>query len=154
MATATNARQVIGDLEKWAEATGQDLGQAVASAALDVIRLTIKRTPVDEGRLRGNWQTTINRPAMGEIDRIDKSGNKVLAEAARVARSFKEGSIWFVNNTSYSTVVEFGLYPSTETEKTSGGFSKLAPRGMLRVSVAEFDAAIRKAIREANQSRQ
>ena len=147
MATVTNARQVIDDLERWAEVTGQELGQAVASAALQVFSSTMTRTPVDTGRLRGNWQAAINREPSGTVDR---SASAALSEARAVAQQFKEGSIFLVNNVSYAASIEYGLYG--DGPKTSGGFSKQAPRGMLRVSVAEFDSALRKAVREANQS--
>ena len=149
MATVTNARQVIGDLEKWAEATGQDLGQAVASAALQVFSATMTRTPVDTGRLRGNWQAAIDREPKGTVDR---NASAAMSEARAVTQGFKEGSIFLVNNLPYAAVVEFGLYG--DGPKTFGGFSKQAPRGMLRVSAAEFDSALRKAVRAANQSRQ
>lgn len=152
MSTATNDDLVIRDLERWAEVTGQELGQAVGSAALKVIDLTITRTPVDEGRLRGNWQTTTGSPATGVINRIDKDGRLALAEATQVVSSFVEGEIWFANNLPYAKVVEFGLYPGGSTEKTSNGFSRLAPAGMLRVSVGEFNSALRAAIRRANNS--
>ena len=147
MATVTNARQVIGDLEKWAEVTGQDLGQAVASAALQVFSSTMTRTPVDTGRLRGNWQIAIDRQPQGVTDR---KASAATAEARAVAQQFKEGSIWIVNNAPYAANIEYGLYG--DGPLTSGGFSKQAPRGMLRVSIAEFDSALRKAVRAANQS--
>ena len=148
MATVTNARQVIGDLEKWAEVTGQDLGQAVASAALQVFSATITRTPVDTGRLRGNWQIAIDRRPQGIVDR---KANAAMTEAKAVIQQFEEGSIWIVNNLPYAASIEFGLYG--DGPKTSGGFSRQAPRGMLRVSLTEFDSALRKAVRAANQSR-
>lgn len=70
------------------------------------------RTPVDQGTLKEAW--TMERA-------------KVLGDSSHVR-----------NGLPYAPVVEFGGYPNPPKGgegKTSGGFSKQAPQGMLRPAV-------------------
>lgn len=82
------------------------------------------------GRFRGNWQVTFNAPASGARDRIDPSGAATLSEGAQVLEDAKVGiTIYLVNNLPYAERLEFG-------------WSKQAPAGMVRVTVAEFQGIV------------
>jgi hypothetical protein len=61
------------------------------------------------GRLRGNWQTTVNRPATGELDRKDtirdnKDGGQAQAEVTRKVDGLKVN--YLTNNLPYVLVME------------------------------------------------
>lgn len=88
----------------------------------------IKRTPVDTGRLRANWQSSIDVAATGELKRTEES--KATAEANRVISRVKIGKVFYMsNNLPYAAIIE-------------NGGPRRTPVGMMRISVAETNAAI------------
>lgn len=91
----------------------------------------IKRTPVDEGTLRGNWQPSIGQPVTTEIARADKSGAMVTTDIAREGQRLNIGSVFYMtNNLPYAARIEFDAW------------SQQAPQGMMRIEVLETAAAI------------
>jgi len=92
----------------------------------------IKRTPVDEGTLRGNWQPSIDRPVNTTINRTDKAGQAVSADIRREGQRLNIGAVFYMtNNLPYAARIEFD------------GWSKQASAGMMRIEVLETAAAIR-----------
>lgn len=91
----------------------------------------VKRTPVDTGRLRANWQASINTEASGELSKTDKSGGSVINEASNKLASLQvmKDVYMLSNNLPYAGRIE-------------NGYSGQAPAGMMRISVAETNAAI------------
>ncbi|MCP6695861.1 hypothetical protein [Pseudomonas donghuensis] len=87
------------------------------------------------GRFRGNWQFSIDAPATGELDRIDRSGNETIAELeAQVAALTIGQTAYIVNNLPYAIPLEYG-------------HSTQAPHGMVRVTLANFQRIVDEAIR-------
>lgn len=133
-------------------------------AVIELYRRVLMRTPVDKGFLRGNWGLAIGSPesrANGKSGAVKKGG--LTAEEAKYVRSVTNflstmplGQIvWLCNTMPYCEVVEFGMYPNppkkgsfvkltkrskhgTWVMKSSGGFSKQAPAGMVQVSINEL----------------
>lgn len=99
----------------------------VKGSLLGVFSRTIARTPVDTGRLRNNWHTSIGRASEGKR-KSNKSGANAISNASEVMlKKFKLGNtVYFSNNLPYAGRVEYGSW------------SKQAPRGMLRVSILEL----------------
>lgn len=93
------------------------------ASVLELFKLVIFATPIDTGRLRGNWQTTINSPATAAIGRTDPSGAAVMAEAVANLGSLTD-VVWFTNNLPYAERIEYD------------GWSRQAPEGMVRKHVA------------------
>ena len=103
-------------------------------STISLFRNIIRRTPVKEGRLRGNWQTDLNQPASGELERIGEDAS--IREAVAVASKAKlDDSIYMVNNLPYARPIE-------------GGSSTQSPNGMVSVSVAEFNREVEKQARK------
>lgn len=104
-------------------------------ATLELFRGVILDTPVDTGRARGNWQTSVGSPQSGELDRLDKSGAKAIAEAQEKVPPGAGQVTYLANNLPY-------------IESLEQGSSKRAPEGMVRKNVDRVqkmvDAAIRK----------
>lgn len=100
------------------------------ASVLELFKLVIYSTPVDSGRLRGNWQTTINSPARAERDRLDPGGSAALAEAVANLGSLVD-VIWFVNNLPYAERIE---YDGWSTHK--------APDGMVRKHLASWQRIV------------
>lgn len=123
------------DFAKFAKLTNSSLDETGRAVALELFSSVIRDTPVDTGRARGNWQTSIGTPKESEIDR-DGSG-PALAEAARETSKFGMGKlVWLSNNMPYIYRLEFL------------GWSKQAPSGMARKNVARIQSIVRKAVAE------
>lgn len=89
------------------------------------------------GHFRGNWQVSFDAAKTGTLDRIDPKGADTKNEGESVIKSFTTGvgSIWMMNNMSYSLALEYG-------------HSSQAPAGMTRISSLEFQTFIDKAVSE------
>lgn len=105
------------------------------AATLELFSGVIKDTPVDTGRARGNWQTTVGSPATGELERDDKSGAQAIAEVQQKTPPGAGQVTCLSNNLPYIEALERGS-------------SKKSPEGMVRKNVDRVqrivDAAIRK----------
>jgi hypothetical protein len=88
------------------------------------------------GRFRGNWQVTFDTKATGQLERIDPQGDSTKSAASQVVLGFtyEVGTIWAVNNLPYGPRLEFE------------GWSSQAPSGMVRISVAEFQTFVNRAV--------
>lgn len=91
-------------IERWAKEVGASLDEASRAIKLEVFTGVIDDTRVDTGRLKGNWQTTNEKPADGEIAREDKEGNAVKDEAAETVTAL--GVDYLTNNLEYAEVWE------------------------------------------------
>lgn len=139
-----NERAVL-ELDKLVRNARASVEEVYRKAAFDLTSAIVFRTPVDTGRLRGNWQTQLGSAPDGEIEGTDSAGHGTLGKANGVIFSAQlSDSIFVVNNLPYAEVVEYGLYPNPPKRgtKTIGGYSKQAPAGMVRVSIREFTAFI------------
>lgn len=120
--------------------------------AIDLFSKVVIRTPVDIGTLRANWRPSVNKPNKSKTKKTDPSGQETIALIKKKFEKARGDRFILTNNLPYAPIVEYGLYPSKgggETAKTINGYSKQAPKGMVRVTLAEFLAAIRKKAREA-----
>lgn len=105
--------------------------------ALEALRRVVLKTPVDTGRARGNWQTTIDSPAEGEVrGRWKKTGRRskqvgqsteVMKGAQIIATARPFSTIFLTNNVPYIVRLE-------------NGWSKQAPKGMVSTTVEELRA--------------
>jgi len=112
------------NLTRWAE-------DKVRGTLFALTSRVIKETPVDTGRLRNNWQSSIGRPIRSEKTGVDRSGAGAINEAAAVAKKMELGNVfYFTNNLPYAARIEFQ------------GHSQQAPQGMLRVNVERVRASL------------
>lgn len=141
------------ELKDFAEKTNRNVNDVKQAVALDVFGRIIKATPVGNpslwkskppkgytgGRLRGNWQASINEPKAGTLKTTDKAGNKSVEQMSKIVQSAEgDGALWLVNNLPYAERVEYG-------------WSTQAPSGMVRVTIAAFQSAIDKAIKKVKK---
>jgi hypothetical protein len=116
----------------------------VRKTALDILRRVVRRTPVGNpslwqnpssappgytgGRARANWQATIGTPAQGTIESTDQG--RAMRNAPTVLRRIRgDVSVYLTNNLPYITELETG-------------HSQQAPRGMVRVTLREFNGIV------------
>jgi len=141
------------DLEKWAKKTGQKIDRAIVSACYQISEAIVMGTPVDTGRARGNWIPTVNNPSSATLTIDDKAGTMTLAKVGAVTINAPGSVYYLVNNLPYIRPLEYGLYgtgPGATDKTASTGYSIQAPQGMVRINVQNFQAALRKAVRDVN----
>lgn len=86
----------------------------ITVVALTGMKTLTELTPVDLGRLKGNWQFTIGSPAEGEIDRLDPSaegtpGRVAQADVLQRIGEWKPGDwIWYHNGLPYAVIINDG----------------------------------------------
>lgn len=124
---------------------------ACAKLALDGFSEIVKRTPVDTGRARGNWQIGIGAAPVGTLARTDKGGAVTTNDAALKivgAALPRYPVIYITNNVEYIVVLESGGFkppnPGPSKDKRKGragrvlvrdGYSVQAPRGMVALTL-------------------
>lgn len=99
------------------------------------------------GRFRANWQFTLDAPSMAVIEAVDPDGETAMGALRAVLNTMHVSTsktAHFVNNLPYAMAIEFGvdgkspLYPI---------WSKQAPRGVVRVSLAEAQQLFNRAFK-------
>ena len=142
-ARALNKKFVV-DISRWVDAAKGKVDDVVRKVLYDVSNTIILRTPVDTGRLRGNWQFGEDAIPQGE------TGSAAAPNFVSQINKAKAGHIYYIaNNLPYAAVVEYGQYPNPPkhpTGKTVGGYSSQAPAGMVRVTVLEYSSYLRDAV--------
>lgn len=126
------------DIARFAAKTGIALDRAVRMIVIEVGSSIIRMTPVDTGRLKGEWQFTI-QPATSETSAIDKNkeGTKTIAKFQGDSLVYKAGMVGYITNLMpYAIPIELG------------GSKKQAPAGMVRVTLERFQQIVNKAIQE------
>lgn len=97
------------DLKKITDSGIVDMRIFAAKLKFDTFADVIKRTRVDEGRLRGNWQISEGAPETGVLDVMDSTveGQIPSRQSAAIQKgSTPEGVTYFVNNLPYAKVYE------------------------------------------------
>lgn len=117
------------DLTKFLRHFDGNIDKTLRHTVVLVSQGVIMNSPVLTGRFRSNWQFGKTFPS-NSLDTFDKSGAATLARMAGQTVSLKAGGeVWIVNNLPYAGKLEYG-------------YSKKAPAGMVRVTLANLPAAI------------
>lgn len=117
----------LTNLNEWNFKNRETFKKVVAGVVLDIGGRIIKRTPVDTGRARGNWNFSLDRP--------DTSVNPSRKDKARVLRKSDlpdidgRHTIFIINNLDYIVSLEKGS-------------STQAPKGMVAASVQEWQRVL------------
>ncbi|MCB9902409.1 MAG: HK97 gp10 family phage protein [Planctomycetes bacterium] len=129
------------DVSRFGAKTGRQIGLAVRKIALDLFTRVIMRSPVDTGRFRANWQTTVGERATGTREAFDKGpvlpggigaavGSTAASEALQVVTRAPLGpDLWLANNLPYAVPLENGHSPQ-------------APGGMVKLSMLEVPGIV------------
>lgn len=128
------------DIRSFTSKAVQAHGKITRAATLELFSGVVKSTPVDKGRARGGWTTSVGAPA-DSPDREDKiavgqDGGEAMAEVYQKTPP-GAGQVAFLSNS----------LPYIE-ELERGHSKKQAPAGMVRINMDRVkpmvDAAIRK----------
>lgn len=138
------------DIAKFISATKIKTEVVVRRIAFDAYTRVVRKTPVDTGRARANWQVAINNLPTGQLS----PGQRGVSLGNMNA--YKLGDVIYIaNNLPYIGVLEYGGYPNppksggitkSGKSKTVGGFSRQAPQGMVGLTLIEIKKNIRKAV--------
>lgn len=122
------------DIQKFVKAAQGNIDLVVRKVAFDLFAQIVIMSPVDTGRFKGNWLVSINAiPSGVDQNKVDKSGSGTLSTIQSTVGQMKAGDvISLVNNLPYATRLEYG-------------WSKQAPAGMVRLTIANFNSVVNKA---------
>ena len=158
-----NVEMFAADLKRFSRAVHVQIEDVVRAVVFELLKMIVVRTPVDTGRAAGSWMVR-----GGEIDDFVLPESTHLSHADAVAEvmarvksvdfSNPAQMWWIYNNLPYIASLEYGLYPNPVKKgsyvkgqgyviKTVAGFSKQAPSGMVRISIAELEVRIEGIIR-------
>lgn len=115
---------------RWADKARGNADLVTRKVVMEMVSRVVLRTPVDTGRARANWQTTIGAPASTTLEAVDKAGSGAINRGVEISGRFPMGStVWISNGLPYASRLEYG-------------WSQQAPSGMVRVTVAEFQGLV------------
>lgn len=144
----------LSDLDVWAKKIGTRADNIINKVCFGMSEAVIEQTPVWRGEgkrggtARGNWQPTLNGAAQGTLDFQDEVGAATKQKAKEVSNNAAGNVFYLTNNLPYIRVLEYGLYPqgAYKTERTKGGYSVQAPKGMVRIAAREFSRKVKEQV--------
>ena len=134
------------DLNKYVKKTKTEISEVRTAYAYALYSSIVRKTPVDTGRARANWNISAGRPDTSVTENTRTSPKPKTA----IPNPEGDESIFISNNLPYIETLEYGGYPKNPkggNGKTINGYSKQAPEGMVGVTLANneniFNAAVR-----------
>ena len=109
---------------------------------LRMASLVIERSPVDTGLFRNNWFVGINAPNTTTTDKVSKKGfgekgGARYNDAVQLSPDIElNDTLYFTNSLPYARRLEFGHS------------QKMAPHGMLRLTVGDMPEILREVATE------
>lgn len=120
--------EFVGAIREFREKTMQAAEERVRDLCLDLFSRIVLRSPVDTGRFRANWRLTVGSVPGDTLELEDKTGLATISEARASLLGVRAGDTIFLSNIlPYARRLEYG-------------YSEQAPRGMVRLSLAEISA--------------
>lgn len=111
----------------WA-AKGQDILDLTVEISLQALRGIVQMSPVDTGRFRGNWITSVSAPDPTVYDAVRPAAAPINEADAKLSGLDELPNIIYLqNNLPYANRLE-------------NGYSKQAPQGMVGVTMANITA--------------
>lgn len=128
--------------------TNEKVNKGVRVAVIKTWGGIIKMTPVDSGRARNNWFISTNSPSDETTGRVGISkGSTYVGQKTKKLDVFTTERWFLTNNLPYIQSLEYGLYNKPGTEKTVNGYSKQAPRGMVRLNLLKWGKNLKNAFK-------
>lgn len=120
-------------ISQYSKGTRDKIDRIRRGVALKLLGAVVLDTPVDTGRLRGNWRVSEGTPVLDASDRVDPSGAVVMNEInAAVQASTGDAAVYLTNNLPYAKRIEYDGWSHTK-----------APEGMVRRNLARFNQLIK-----------
>ncbi len=135
------------DLGKYANGSKAKIKEVRKAYAFALYSSIVRKTPVDTGRARGNWNISTPNP---DLSTSESSTKQKYTQKEQLPEPNGDDPIYISNNLPYIAKLEYGGFPNPPkkgTGKTVNGFSKQAPEGMVGVTLANneniYNAAVR-----------
>lgn len=147
-------------LERYERESKKDAADLMRETMRNVFGAVIEETPVGDfdpkhaGTAKANWILSSGAPST-KVYKVKKPTRDRSSLRFPVSPKLILSRRWFLsNNLDYIGVLEYGGYPKTVKKGTynkpldkwqkrsSGGFSKQAPKGMVRRNVSRFKYAL------------
>ena len=120
-------------ISQYSKGTRDKIDRIRRGVTLKLLGAVVMDTPVDTGRLRGNWRVSEGTPVLDAADRVDPSGAVVMNEInAAVQASTGDTAVYLTNNLPYAKRIEY-----------DGWSHAKAPEGMVRRNLARFNQLIK-----------
>lgn len=138
------------DLNNFCEKNKVAIKEVRKNYAFALYSSIVKKTPVDTGRARANWNVSVGSPDLSTTEDTRKTPK--LKD--KMPDPNGDESIFISNNLPYITKLEYGGYPNPPKKgsgKTVNGYSKQAPEGMVGVTLANNEAIFNAALRSVKK---
>jgi hypothetical protein len=126
-----------------------DLDTVVRKSTVQLFSAVVKKTPVDTGRARSNWNASHGTADTTTTTSTDQG--RGAAEAVKAGTLPTGGVVYLANSLPYIRKLEYGEYPNPPkkgTGKTVAASPRRRPQGMVRLTAQEFSDYVQKAIKE------
>lgn len=121
------------DISRFINRTNSNVDLVTKKIVLDVMRSVVRKSPVDTGRFKGNWQYGTGEMPTGTTDIHDAGGQGTISHIAGQVPAQAAGKLhYIVNNLPYSIRLEHG-------------HSSQAPQGMVGLTITEYQGIVRRA---------
>ncbi|MCP4493125.1 MAG: hypothetical protein GY820_38375 [Gammaproteobacteria bacterium] len=128
-------KKVVKAIDKLAMGKNDGLRKEIVIAFTEVIL----GTPVDTGRARANWFLSTKTPSSKRTNSTTPSSDYKKMPMVVLGKK-----TILTNNLPYIGTLEYGGFPEGTSEKTIGGFSRLAPKGWVRAALIRMQMRIKK----------
>ena len=121
------------NVKKFAEKAGKDADAVISKVCLDLLSDIVLNTPVDTGRARANWFTSIGTPSNTTVEHegAQSAAGVAIGRAASDIASAPRNIFWISNNLPYIYRLEFDQW------------SNQAPSGMVRLAINRAERKMR-----------
>lgn len=123
------------DMNRFAKKATQAHDKITRVATLELFSGIVKATPVDTGRARGAWTTSVGA-STDSPERLDKSGGAAIAEVSEKTPA-GAGQLTYLSNT-LPYIMDLEMGSSTQAE----------PGAMVRMNMARVQRMVNAAIRK------
>lgn len=165
-------KEFVADISKFTTKTENRILDARKTMAYDIFSRVIDRTPIwfywedGSGNTKYNWQCTVGTLSTRVLKGVDnKKGTVTKKRMQKVVENVQgDETIYFSNSVPWIFNLEDGLYPKSVSKgswnsrtkkyevRTVGGFSTQAPKGMVKLTLAEYPNIYKRAIRTAKSA--
>lgn len=130
-------------VNEFSDKTKDKINTGIQASLIETWGNIIIETPVDEGRARQSW--FVGERVTSKVGRKSKANNRATS---KIPNKLLGKRLFLYNNLPYIRTLEFGGYSRSnsgnpESKVTSLGFSKLAPRGMVRRNTLKWPKTLR-----------
>jgi hypothetical protein len=113
---------------RWAKKTTQNQDVVRRAVILKLFTSIIRDTPVDTGRLRAGWRTSVGHPDLSQPTKGKHTAAEAIGQVAAAATGSKSNDVVILSNSlPYVSRIEYEGWSHTK-----------APQGMVRRNIARF----------------